>query len=107
MDTAGKKASPFESEIHPSHKSDDLFNGYFAPAEGLYRLFGAYASHSIQRKMPPHFSIAAPAIVDCLCSGNCCVQLQGRTKDESRNGGDVWGGTALSRCRSCQMSREE
>ena len=28
------KASPFESEIHPSHKSCDLFSGYFAPAEG-------------------------------------------------------------------------
>ena len=35
MDTAEKKASPFESEIHPSHKSDDLYKGYFAPAEGL------------------------------------------------------------------------
>lgn len=71
MDTAEKKASPFESEIHPSHKSGDLFKGYFAPAEGLYRLFGAYASHSIQRKMPPHFSVAAPTTDTCLCSGNC------------------------------------
>ena len=66
MDTAGKrprhsrkKASPFESEIHPSHKSDDLYKRYFAPAEGLYQLFGLPASHSIQRKMLAHFSIAA------------------------------------------------
>ena len=27
MDTAEKKASPFESEIHPSHKSGDLYKG--------------------------------------------------------------------------------
>lgn len=54
-----KKASPFESEIYPSHKSGDLYKGYFDPAEGLYRVFGLPASHSIQRKMPAHFSGAA------------------------------------------------
>ena len=31
------KPSAFESEIHPSHKSVDLYSGYFAPA-GSYRI---------------------------------------------------------------------
>lgn len=70
-------------------------------------MFGLFASHSIQRKTLTHFSIAARPLGDRLCSGNCLSQLQKRTHDENRNGGERWHGTALSRCRSCQMSREE
>lgn len=73
------KASPSESEIHPSHKPDGSYSGYFAPAEGLYRVFGKYPSHSIQRKMLRHFSIAAPLVTDHPRSGNCRMQLQKRT----------------------------
>ena len=75
----GAEASPSESEIHPSHKPDGSYSGYFAPAEGLYRVFGQPASHSIQRKMLRHFSIAAPSVTDHSRSGNCCMQLQKRT----------------------------
>ena len=31
------KASPYESEIHPSHKSDDLCSVYFASRGGAFR----------------------------------------------------------------------
>ena len=31
------KASPYESEIHPSHKSDDLYSVYFASRGGTFR----------------------------------------------------------------------
>ena len=34
-------------------------------------------------------------------------QLQKTTRGESRNGGERWHGTALSRYQSCLMSREE
>ena len=49
-----KKASPFESEIHPSHKSDDLYKRYFAPAEGL-RLCPGVRGQRRSRKPPGVF----------------------------------------------------
>ena len=93
MDAVAKRPRrlrAFESEIHPSHKSCDLYSGYLAPAEGLYRLFGLPASHSIQRKMLSHFSVAAPAIVDRLCSAGCLSQPESgrtaQTETEVKNG---------------------
>lgn len=106
MDAAAKRPRRLRAK-YPEYKSGDLYSGYFAPAEGLYRLCGLPASHSIQRKMLPHFSIAALPTFDRHRSGNCFCSCKKRAHNEGKNGGERWHGTALSRCRSCQMSREE
>ncbi len=51
------KPSALESEIHPSHKSDDLFKRYFALPGDCITASGAETSAMIQRKLQPQFPL--------------------------------------------------
>ena len=85
MDTAEKKASPFESEIHPSHKSGDLYKGHFAPAEGL-RLCPGVDEHRRSRKPPGAFR--------CCPIAAAARQHTGDGGRETKAGTEVNDGTA-------------
>ena len=76
--STSQKPSALESEIHPSHKSDDLYKRYFAlPGDKDHSFVGVNCA-MIQWKLPPQFPLLF-RLLRHPKQRNCITQLQKRT----------------------------